>query len=220
MWGAALAAGARIHIQKGGGPEAQTRAVRAGQKIVETFRNDNGEVDCHEITSMHKESTPFEMVKYFLLKGGSIGCFRMANNFAPKAYDDIEAALAEDLTDKLQLPLTCTGLLAKQMGAQDKHQTMSASLAGGIGLSGEACGALGTAVWIKAMKIARSRPEVDLWKDSEFSDEFEGLVEKFLAASDYKFECHEISNRKFATPGEHAEYIQNGGCAAIIEALS
>lgn len=220
VWGAALAAGAKVHQEKGAGAESQTRVILAAQKITNTFRNENGEVNCQEITSLHKESTTFDMVKYFLLKGGSISCFRMASNYAPKAYDDIEETLAEDLIDVPQLPLACTAKLAKQMDAEDRHQTMSASLAGGIGLSGEACGALGTALWIKAMQKLRENPDIDLWKDPDFSAEFEVMVEKFLAASNYEFECANIVGRKFDSPQDHAEFIQGGGCAGILDALA
>ncbi len=220
IWGAALGAGARINQQIGDGPEAETRALLASQKLVETFKTDTGEINCHEITSLDKDSTNMDLVKYFLLKGGSIGCFKMASRFAPAAFDDIEQTLAEENVNVPETPVSCTGNLAKKMGASDKHQTMASGLAGGIGLSGEACGALGTAVWISAMKLKQKDPELDLWKDPGFGAEFEILVEKFLKASDYEFECADIVGRTFESVDDHAEYIRKGGCSGIIAALS
>ena len=220
IWGAALAAGARMHQQFGDGQEAQTRTLIAAEKLVETFREGSGEVNCHEITSIDKDSTSMDMVKYFLLKGGSVGCFRMANHYAPKAYDVIEETLGQEQVSVPQTAVSCTALLAKQMGADPKHQTMSAGLAGGIGLCGEACGALGTAVWIHAMKMKREDPELDLWKDEKFGALFETLVEKFLEASDYEFECKDIVGRQFESIEDHAAYLSGGGCSRIIEALS
>ena len=37
------------------------------------------------------------------------------------------------------------------MGVSEMHTVMAAGLAGGIGLSGGACGALGAAIWINGM---------------------------------------------------------------------
>jgi len=42
-------------------------------------------------------------------------------------------------------------MLAQKMGLSDMHTVMAAGLAGGIGLSGGACGALGAAIWIAGM---------------------------------------------------------------------
>ena len=219
IWGAALAGGARVHQQCGEGPEAEARTLVAAEKIIKTFRQDNSEVNCHEITTINKESTNMDMVKFFLLKGGSIGCFRMASRFAPLAYDDIQSSLADEAFEYPETPVACTALLAKTMGAKPKHQTMAAGLAGGIGLSGEACGALGTAVWVEAMKMKSADPELDLWKDEAFGAKFETLMEKFLEASDYEFECADIAGRKFETIDDHADYLKQGGCAKIIAAL-
>ena len=45
-------------------------------------------------------------------------------------------------------------------------------------------------------------------------------VEKFLESSDYEFECSKIVGRRFENVDDHAEYIRNGGCSKIIEALA
>lgn len=219
VWGASLAAGARVHQLKGDGPESQLRTLKATEKVAEAFRGISGEMNCNEITSLNKDSTNMDMVKYFLLKGGSIGCFRLASSYAPAAYDAIEESLEEDV----QIPdgdVSCTALLAKKMGGQEKHQTMAAGLAGGIGFTGEACGALGTVVWLKAMKLLKDDPEVDLWGDKEFGAWFESTVETFLAASDYEFECVDIVGRRFEGAADHAEHLRQGGCSKIIEALA
>jgi hypothetical protein len=220
IWGATLAGGARIHQQIGAGPESEVRTLLAAEKLVKTFHDDNDEVNCNDITSLHKESTGFDMVKYFLLKGGSIGCFRMASRYAPMAYDDIEAVLSQESVDVPDNPVSCTALLAQKLGAAEKHQTMAAGLAGGIGLSGEACGALGTAVWIMAMKMKAQNPDLDLWKDEDFGAKFETMVESFLAASGYEFECAAIVGRKFKDVGQHADHLRKGGCSEIIDALT
>jgi hypothetical protein len=93
---------------------------------------------------------------------------------------------------------------------------MAAGLAGGIGLSGGACGALGTAIWLSSVM---NHVETD------GTINFNGpaasaMTEKFLESSDYEFECAKIAGRKFENAADHAAYVRGGGCAKIIEALA
>jgi len=46
------------------------------------------------------------------------------------------------------------------------------------------------------------------------------VMEKFLASSDYEFECAKIVGKKFASVADHAEYLRGGGCAKIIDAMA
>ena len=46
-------------------------------------------------------------------------------------------------------------MLAQKMGASEMHAVMAAGFAGGIGLSGGACGALVAAIWITVMGHAK-----------------------------------------------------------------
>jgi hypothetical protein len=101
------------------------------------------------------------------------------------------------------------------MGVSDMHTVMAAGLAGGIGLSGGACGALGAAIWITGM----NRSDVPV--GFNFTDSWVGdLIEKFLESSDYEFECAEIVGRKFENVEDHASYLCDGGCSKILEGLA
>ncbi len=46
------------------------------------------------------------------------------------------------------------------------------------------------------------------------------MIESFLESADYEFECSEIVGRTFENIGDHANYLCNGGCSEIIEALA
>jgi hypothetical protein len=70
----------------------------------------------------------------------------MAARYAPVALREIDAALSDPTVEAPHGPLSCAAVLARKMGAVDQHAVMAAGLAGGIGLSGGACGALGAAV--------------------------------------------------------------------------
>jgi hypothetical protein len=89
-------------------------------------------------------------------------------------------------------------------------------LAGGIGLSGGACGALGAAIWIAAMRSAQDGAEIT----GLSFPKAEKAVDRFMPSADFEFECSKIVGRKFANVDDHAAYLREGGCSAIIEALA
>ncbi len=220
LWGAALAAGAQAYRLYGPGPQAQTAALAASQRLVESFRDRNKFINCEDITEVEwkpaSQRDLMTQVFKFFIKGGPIGCFRMAAEYAPQAYDVIDSALTGELTEAPAPPVSCTAMLAEKMGHSEKHTVMAAGLAGGIGLSGDACGALGAAVWIMGMK---SRAEGGA--KFEFQDpRGDELFERFLKSTDYEFECSAIVGRKFEDVGDHAAYLGDGGCSGVIEALA
>jgi len=220
IWGAALSAGAQVYEKYGYTAEAETRALLACQKLVESFENDNGDINCYEITDTDKTSSTLHLITYFLLKGGTVSCMRRANRFAPLALKDIDSSLDDKEIVVPERPVSCAAELARRMGVSEEHQVMAAGLAGGIGLSGGACGAMGAAVWLLSMKFQEKQPDVDLWSDKVFNTAFEALMERFLKSSDYQFECAEIVGRKFTDISDHAEHMCQGGCSQILEALT
>jgi hypothetical protein len=46
------------------------------------------------------------------------------------------------------------------------------------------------------------------------------IINKFLIAADFKFECSGIVGRKFENIADHAGYLRSGGCANLIELLA
>lgn len=216
IWGSALAAGAQAYRLLGAGPQAQARAVAAAARIMESFRHQNENTDCHEITGMDNSSSSFRMFKHFFLKGGIIGCFRMAARYAPLAFSEINDALSQREDYEPPAPLSCSALLAKKMGASDMHAVVVAGLAGGIGLSGGGCGALGAAVWIMGMESLRKGASKVAYKPGYALD----AVERFLERTGNVLECSRIVKRKFDGIGDHAAYLRGGGCSEIIETLA
>jgi hypothetical protein len=217
LWGAALAAGAQAYRLLGPGPQAETEAIIAAQRLVESFRaRTNNEINCLEITDINLQGKNQVLpILKFIIKGGPIGCFRMAAGYAPEAFSEINTALSEKHIAPPTLPVSCTAMLAQKMGASDMHTVMAAGFAGGIGLSGGACGALGAAIWITGM----NRPEKEVGfnvMDSWVGD----TIDRFVESADFEFECSEIVGRKFENIGDHADYLRDGGCSKIIEVLA
>lgn len=220
IWGAALAAGAEAYRVYGPGPQAEASAILASQRLVETFRRRNKEINCFEITEIEwkpkSNSHLMRQVLKFFVKGGPIVCFRMVSRYATAAFNEIKGAYSENPLEIPAAPLSCTAMLAQKMGASEMHATMAAGLAGGIGLCGGGCGALATAVWIIGMNCANEGIQ-----SSDFENpRAQAALESFLKSSDYEFECAKIAGRKFESIDEHAQYLHQGGCAKIIEALA
>jgi hypothetical protein len=220
LWGAALAAGAQAYRLLGPGPQAQTEAIIASQKLVESFCTRNKEINCAEITAMNwkapsQRQLVTQVLKFFI-KGGPIGCFSMAARYAPVAFSDIKSTISEKPVEALPHPVSCAAMLAQKMGASDMHTVMAAGFAGGIGLSGGACGALGAAIWIIGMNHVKEGVQ-----DFAFNSPIaQAALERFLESAGYEFECSKIVGRKFENAVDHACYLRDGGCSKIIEALA
>ena len=213
LWGAALAAGAQSYRVYGPGPKAEAKAITTTQQLVETFRARTNHINCLEITDLDMQKGTGGLK--FVLKGGPIGCLRMAAGYAREAYSDIYSAFSEEYIQVPDPPVSCGSMMAKKLGVSEKHAVMAAGLAGGIGLSGGACGVLGAAIWITGMD--RPAEMVGLsYAETWVND----TIEKFLESSDYEFECSEIVGRKFENVHDHAAYLHAGGCSEIISAIA
>lgn len=215
IWGATLAAGAEAYRRFGAGPRAETMAILAARRLVETFRTQNHDVNCLELTEIDNSSSALQMTVYFLLKGGSIRCARMAARYAPAALDEIDAALSERETEAPPATASCSAMLVRKMGVSDMHAVMAAGFAGGIGLSGGACGALAAAIWNIGMNSLKAGAAKVEFKAPSALD----TVARFMKCTGYEFECSRIVGRNFESVGDHASYLCNGGCSKLIEAL-
>lgn len=216
LWGAALAAGAQAFRRHGPGPEAETEALVASQRLVATFQARNQEINCSDLTHLNWKSNSQRQILKFFLRGGPIGCFRMAADYAQAAFDEIETSISDEPAELPPDPVSCTAVLARRLGASELHAVLAAGLAGGIGLSGGACGALGATIWLLGLNSLQSGNG----KIGFTPPGAEEALERFLVSADYEFECAAIVGRTFENAADHAEYVRNGGCAQIIAALA
>lgn len=215
IWGATLASGAQAYRLFGPGPHAETKAIIAAQRLVETFRAHNSRINCQAITGLNRQSSTMQMIVYFLLRGGSLDCFRRTTRYARDAFNEINDVFSKSHIIAPYPPVSCAAMLAKKVGLSDMHTVMVAGLAGGIGLCGGACGALGAAVWIIGMKSLKEGTGKHDLNDPMALD----AIGKFLKCTDHKYECSEIVGRKFENVDDHADYLRVGGCSKIIEVL-
>lgn len=216
LWGSAIAAGAQAYRLFGTGPQAETKAVIAAKTLVESFHALNNVINCREITGLDKLSSAWQMIYYFLIKSGTLRCFNKAVKYARVAFDEIDTSLSRENFEVPSAPVSCAAVLAKKMGASELHTVMAAGLAGGIGLSGGACGALGAGIWITGIKSLQEEGTKLDYKNTRT----ENVINRFLRCTKSEFECSEIVGRKFENIVEHAGYLGAGGCSKIIEVLS
>ncbi len=66
LWGATLAAGAQAYRLFGPGPQAEAMAIIAAQRLVESFRALNNNINCLEITDIDKSSSTMQMIMFSL----------------------------------------------------------------------------------------------------------------------------------------------------------
>ncbi len=215
LWGSALAAGAEAYRQFGAGTRAEVAAVMAARAIIDSFRDQNKYTNCLEITELDWTSITRQAIARYFLSGRAVSCFRMSAGTAHMAFNQINTALSEKEIEELPAPVSCAAMMAQKMGASEQHTVMAAGFAGGIGLSGGACGALGAAIWIRGMETLRGGGKVTF----SFPRAVDAIA-WFAKHSDHKFECCTIVGQKFESVGEHASYLRAGGCSEIIAGLA
>ena len=102
------------------------------------------------------------------------------------------------------------------MGGSEEEMVMVAGFAGGYGLSGNACGALGAAIWMKTLSRVREQN----YKYSLSDPKLVKIMETFFDETGYKMECWKICGQKFKAINEHTEFIKSGGCGKLINSLA
>lgn len=214
LWGSSLAVGAESFRRSNDRGQAISMAITATQHLMESFSNRAKSVDCSDITNADFKSK-LSMAKY-MLSGKFISCFKLADKWAPEAVQSATQGLSHEQTDLPQLPISCASEVAKKMGASDEEMVMVAGFAGGLGLSGNACGALGAAIWMNTLAWCRKQTG----KSAMSNPNAEKTLEAFFGATDYEFLCHKISGQRFKTIDDHTEFIKNGGCDKLINVLA
>lgn len=214
VWGTALAAGAHAYHLLGPGPLAQTKAVLTAQQTVESFRARHRSINCRELTDTDWRN-PKQALRYMLI-GGPFRCFNMAARSAAAAFQEIETSFSGKLFRAPSGPVSCAALLAEKMGAPDKLVVMAAGLAGGIGLCGGACGALGAAVWLVSLRSIAGKSAKEAFDNPAAA----AAIDRFLNSTGGEFLCEKIVGRRFADVDDHAAFLRDGGCAEILQALS
>jgi len=130
---------------------------------MESFLNRAKSIECHEII-ICDFSSKLSFGKFFL-SGKFLSCYKLAEKWAPEAIQSAIEGLSIKQTDLPKQSVSCASEVVRKMGASDEEMVMVAGFAGGLGLSGNGCGALSAAIWMTALTEIKKQN----WKGS-FSD--------------------------------------------------
>ena len=211
--GATLAVGAESSRRRDEVGPAIGLAIEATMFMMDSFHKRAGSQDCLDITEA--DFSKKTGLAKFLVTGKFVSCFKLADRWAPEAIAAAKEGLARD-SSTTSTPVSCASEVVKAMGATRDEQVTVAGFAGGMGLSGGACGALSAAIWMNSLKWCRENPGKSAFPNPRATE----TLEAFFAAADYEFDCHKICGLHFKSIDAHSEYIRSGGCAKLIEALS
>jgi hypothetical protein len=200
LWGASMATGAEAYRRFSDMNTAIAVTISATQIIMESFERMTNTIACEEITNTdfnHKKS----FLK-FMLTGKFLGCFKLAGKWAPEAIQSAVKGLDTELDKKNMHAISCASELIKKMGGTEKEQVMVAGFAGGLGLSGDACGALSAFIWKQIFELVKTGD----WTYRMNDEITQGIVKAFYEITDYQIECKDITEKRFPSIQDHTEY--------------
>lgn len=221
LWGATLAIGTEAFRRHDDPDQATAVAVTATQHIVESFIKQTNTVNCKEIIGVDLSSV-FGLVRFIirttLQSSKKNVCFQLADRWAPEAIQAAKEGLQEEVIQLNQKPCSCSSLVVEKMGGSKEEQLMVAGFAGGLGLSGNTCGALSAAIWMKSLEWCKQHPG----KNPPYfnNPEAKKLLKTFKKLTGSEDQCDKITGRIFKSIDDHAEFVHNGGCGDLIEALA
>lgn len=220
LWGGALAIGAESFRRYNERNMATAAAINASKHLIESFHRRTRTVNCRDISKVdwdNKLDFAIYMLKTIAQGFVFSPCFNLIVKWTPEAIHAANKGLSEK-TIQSQPCLSCATEVVQKMGASDEEAVMVAGFAGGIGLSGNACGALGAVIWYKMLDWGKKHPGKT---PAMFNNpDANKILRAFYIQTDSEMLCYKICGKQFNTIDEHSEYIKNGGCQKLIDELA
>lgn len=221
LWGAVLSAGAEAQRRYGDRGQAIAAAISGARRIAMSFEQRAKSTRCRDITGCDM-TNPLGMTRYiigiFLHGVVNSRCFNLAEAWTQESIDAAKIGLSTIPDGTSSEPQSCASLVVEKMGGSACEQVMVAGFAGGIGLSGNGCGALGAAIWMKTLRWCRQHPDTTppMFQNQPGA----GTLKAFCAETASEFQCEKLCGRKFASINDHSEHLKNGGCGRLIDVLA
>jgi len=214
LWGASMAVGAESLRRNEHPGQAIGITILATQHIMKSFVNRTKSIECEEITTCDF-SNKKSFIK-FMLSGKFVNCFKLAGKWAPEAVKAANEGLSLDQNELPPHSMSCASEVVQKMGASKEEMVMVAGFAGGLGLSGNGCGALAAAVWMNALIHNRKQTG----KPANYDPDKDLTLKAFYEETDYEMQCDKICDQQFKTVEDHTEFVKNGGCNKLIRVLA
>jgi hypothetical protein len=229
LWGAALTAGVRARARIPDSFAAREATLVAACRAVEAFRRAGHPMNCAEITGMDA----WNFARY-MLRGNLGVCSRLLCGLAPAFHDLIDRAIDEHRQRGAAAPCrNCAVEAFERVSAAigfpvDGASVVAAGFAGGLGLSGNVCGALAAAILAVSLKYftGRNRPKHSMIR-SDLQGLFVGIgwmKPSMEIARQFRIRfpgrtCASIAGRTFATNGDLSAHLVAGRCEPVLEAV-
>ena len=207
IWGASLGAGAEAYRKIQDPDQAAGIAIDTTQRIIQSYIDHHQTPNCREVTGCNPGSVP-GLIKYFLL-GKPFACVKMGIKWAPEALK----AANEDPENDHKRCKSCATETVRKMGGSEEEAVIVSGFAGGLGLSGNVCGALAAAIWLKTLRKVRRGESISS------NPEARSLLSDFKSETKDRLRCDEITGKQFKTTEEHTEFVSSGGCQKLMEVL-
>jgi len=214
VWGASMAVGAESLRRNDHPGQAISITILATQHIMKSFISRTKSIECEDIANCDF-SNKRSFLK-FMLSGRFLACYKLAGKWAPEAITAAIEGLSAEQTDLPKQPISCASEVVRNMGASEKEMVMVSGFAGGLGLSGNGCGALAAAIWMRTLIQNRNQSG----KASFNNPDADKMLIAFYEETDFEMECNKICGQDFKTIDEHTEYMKNGGCKKLISILA
>jgi hypothetical protein len=221
LWGCSLAIGAECFRKYKDPSIASSVTISTMEHIIASFVEKTGTSDCRTITRCDF-SKPWGLIKYMVLylpKGltNSI-CFNVAEQWLPVAAELSKKRISEAQNRRTSEVISCASQVVKRAGGSDEECAAVAGFAGGLGLSGNACGALAAAIWFRLLCWCRDNPgKIPSYLNNKIVNKH---LNAFFEVTGKEMKCSKICGKQFTSVDEHSEFVRQGGCSRIIELLS
>jgi hypothetical protein len=229
LWGAALAAGVRARERIKDPAAAREATLAAACRVVQAYRHAGHPMNCAEITGMGA----WDFARY-MLKGNLGVCSRLLSGLTPGFHDLIDRTIDGHRRQGAAAPCRNCAVEAfeRVSGAigfpVDGTSVVAAGFAGGLGLSGNACGALAAAILALSMKYftGRNRPKHSMIR-SDLQGLFVGIgwmKPSMEVARQFRIRfpgrtCASIAGRAFASSRDLSAHLGAGRCEPVLEAV-
>lgn len=217
LWGSSLAASKEIYKKYGNTGWSMQLAINTTKELMNSFTQCNGSVDCREVTQTDF-AKKFQFVKFifvsFLYKIFKKSCFNIADKWAPFAVETAVKNVNSEISKVAEPYYNCAYNAVINIGGTEEEAFCVSGFAGGMGLSGNACGVLSAALWYNTNKYI-----LETGKGEYPNPAATETYAKFLQITNNEMLCSKICSQKFNTLKEHSDFIKTGGCKNIIEGL-
>lgn len=219
LWGSALAVGAASYRKFTDHKQAMVMAITGTQHVLTSYKNRTQSLNCRDVVGVDI-SKKSDVTKFMLqsLPGGfsNMVCMNLAEKWLPEAIASAKEGLSARQTDIPELPISCASEVVKKMGGGEEEAVMVSGLAGGMGLSGFACGALGAAIWKSSVDWCGKNPGQSGYNNPKSQE----ILAAYNDTTGSEMLCTKICGRSFYSIHEHAEYVKRGGCDNLINVLA